>query len=828
MSFEIKEFLNPNFFKKAKRYCKNENCNIYICNSCALEDHTQHIENLQNIQIFYKKEKDSLDNFLNNSNNDFTNINNNMMVFKCMVNVFHGARNYCLECRNFICVKCTTNHDKTHQIVNNNQLLESLNEKIKLINIIFNKEKFFFKLLQEEIKLIEINKNTTNSLEEKITKNIFVLKVLHENYLKTLKNIKYIIFERINKTISKKCNFQFNKNNEFTKFSNFLDFYKFEKDKLKFFGSLINYEYLINSLITNQEINDFNQIIKFNDQIKGLFEETYKAFLITLNNNVDEIENLFQKYNQEILKNNQQFKNEFEKILQNFSFPKEDFINILENKDNIIIFNFDDKIFLNNINTGDRYITKEIYIEKPVESSGKEIFEEYSKIFKKNLNISNKFNFTICEQIKNKTDDYQDINRKEFQHNDIEVLKNVVSKQFSNEILIARQEYSITFYKQEKKKNFSDTKLKYVKFEEPNSNLKFEFCENNKDFTERELINLDSKSNDSKNKDKLIRKYTSSSRSSIKSLEKEILFDENLLESNSPEEKDFILDKTNNNKEVMIDINNKSNEKESPQELSELKNSILNQDSLIESNYIKEIKIIHNYDNNNEKHDSSLTEKSNPSNTEKDIKLKIHHDILSFGFNCKSCFAFNPSCEKKICEIENFYFKFPSFHSFLNVPPFAYIGGGKDYNGKESNTFSKFIRTEEKKIDIRELKNMNSSRHHHLYVFNKFKNQIICVGGSKIRACEVYDIETNSWAYLGDLNTSRECPSALVSDKNLLYVFFGFDKNVNKYVNTIERVSLENVNFDGITNDNLYFNLKFDIINIKGNQNIFCIELQSF
>jgi len=102
---------------------------------------------------------------------------------------------------------------------------------------------------------------------------------------------------------------------------------------------------------------------------------------------------------------------------------------------------------------------------------------------------------------------------------------------------------------------------------------------------------------------------------------------------------------------------------------------------------------------------------------------------------------------------------------------------------------------------------MGFPRHHHLYINFKCKNQIICVGGSKIKMCEIYDIESNSWTNLAELNNSRECPSACVTDKNYLYVFFGFDKNVNKYVSNIERLNLENPN-------------KFEILNLKGNQNI--------
>ncbi len=203
---------------------------------------------------------------------------------------------------------------------------------------------------------------------------------------------------------------------------------------------------------------------------------------------------------------------------------------------------------------------------------------------------------------------------------------------------------------------------------------------------------------------------------------------------------------------------------------------------------------------------------------DKSTTKSLFHDILSFGFNCRSCFAFNPS-ENKITEIENTYFKFPAFHSFINIPPFAFIGGGKDSQSKELNSFSKFKRTETKKIELVELQEMNFPRHHHLYVYYKQKQQILCVGGSKLKTCEAYDVSSNSWAVLGELNVSRECPSACVTDQNTLYVFFGFDKNVNKYVSTIEKIELNSVEID-FENKSNNKNNKFEVINVKGNQNI--------
>jgi hypothetical protein len=178
-------------------------------------------------------------------------------------------------------------------------------------------------------------------------------------------------------------------------------------------------------------------------------------------------------------------------------------------------------------------------------------------------------------------------------------------------------------------------------------------------------------------------------------------------------------------------------------------------------------------------------------------------EMTSIGYNCKSVFIYNPLTEH-VSEIEFPHFKFPAFHTFINIRPYIYISGGKEAN-KDLNVFYKIKRTGEKTFEHIELPSLIVSRSAHTMLSHK--NNIYALSGSRVKSCEVFNCDTNSWKLLPDLNSSREKPMACMFDDEYLYVFMGFDKNINKYVNTIERLNIN-------TGD------KWEFVNYKGNQNI--------
>ncbi len=179
-------------------------------------------------------------------------------------------------------------------------------------------------------------------------------------------------------------------------------------------------------------------------------------------------------------------------------------------------------------------------------------------------------------------------------------------------------------------------------------------------------------------------------------------------------------------------------------------------------------------------------------------------EIISVGYNCHSCFVFNPFL-KTIKEMEFIHFKFPAFHSFINILPWVFVSGGKDFNNKELDNFFKFRRIDQKNFEFFQLSPMKEKRTYHTML--EYKNKIYALSGSKVKSCQKYDVSSDTWQILPNLNSSRERASSAIYNEEYLYVFLGFDRIINKFANTIERMSL--------TKEECW-----EVLNIKGNTNL--------
>lgn len=185
-------------------------------------------------------------------------------------------------------------------------------------------------------------------------------------------------------------------------------------------------------------------------------------------------------------------------------------------------------------------------------------------------------------------------------------------------------------------------------------------------------------------------------------------------------------------------------------------------------------------------------------------------EIIALGQNCKTSFVFNPYL-LLIEEIEfDFPFKLPAFHSFINIHPYLYLSGGKNNessSGNELDTFYRLRRSEEKSFSIKNLPPMTEPRFSHTMVYIPKLNSICAISGSRLKSCEMFDINSQTWATLPLLIISREKASAIVVNDEYLYVFFGFDRTKSKFVTTVERLSLETLS-------------QWESVSIPGNQNI--------
>ena len=98
---------------------------------------------------------------------------------------------------------------------------------------------------------------------------------------------------------------------------------------------------------------------------------------------------------------------------------------------------------------------------------------------------------------------------------------------------------------------------------------------------------------------------------------------------------------------------------------------------------------------------------------------------------------------------------------------------------------------------------------------DKQKSQIFAIGSSlppeSMNKCEVYDVTTDQWTQVANLNTKRNFHTTLAFDNKALYVVAGF--NGGQRTNLIEKFDLKERNHWETLN-----------LKIKENTNWICLE----
>ena len=157
-------------------------------------------------------------------------------------------------------------------------------------------------------------------------------------------------------------------------------------------------------------------------------------------------------------------------------------------------------------------------------------------------------------------------------------------------------------------------------------------------------------------------------------------------------------------------------------------------------------------------------------------------------------------------------FKLPIHLSYINLPPYLYISGGK-LNGKDLTSVKRIIRTGQKSIKCEEIAQMSQGRSSHCMINIRDMNCLFFISGSRNKTCEKYNFNKKKMESFPSLNVSREKCSAVVLNRKHLYVFFGFDRTKNKFEISIERILVHDP-------------MSWELINLFGNQNI--LKKQSF
>ena len=422
-SFIIYCKLHPT--KQAVKYCKD--CKIFICRECSFSNHETHNSSLQtlNIPSHPKENIKSLKELTKIKLSDY-----NSVTFKCMNQVFHQAKDYCQNCKNFICKNCISKHDKSHIILNLSDIFNQFN---LVINDIIVGEKNIEKKSDEKI------------IEKKKEINIHVNQIDYEKYINQIDD--YIV----------KLNLL--KNNLINIFAQREKFYKdyivnlyeenekkiIEKEKNKISNEipLDNEEYkevIAQFLILHDNVKfekEINKIIQYYIDFQNLIRESYpKLIHHTDNNNDSNLDNLnfnFQNFNiNEVNKqinqinkilfekidieiNNLFNNNELSNINKNIKENKEKYnedLSKIVNLSNEIINEEMNKILIpkqkifdenNNQKNEVREIIKEIpkeIIKEVIKEVPKEIIKEIPQSIKQKFNE----NELIYEKLKNDID----------------------------------------------------------------------------------------------------------------------------------------------------------------------------------------------------------------------------------------------------------------------------------------------------------------------------------------------------------------------------------------------------------------------------------------
>ena len=134
--------------------------------------------------------------------------------------------------------------------------------------------------------------------------------------------------------------------------------------------------------------------------------------------------------------------------------------------------------------------------------------------------------------------------------------------------------------------------------------------------------------------------------------------------------------------------------------------------------------------------------------------------------------------------------KFPSHHSYVNVPPYVYFSGGKVDN--KPITLIRRLRKINNSFQIDNLGNLKEARSHHSSIYVKSINSLIIISGSKTKTCEKFNLTNKKIESFPAVKNAREkCGTCLINNEDL-FIFFGYDKNKQKFETTVEKINIKN------------------------------------
>jgi len=150
-------------------------------------------------------------------------------------------------------------------------------------------------------------------------------------------------------------------------------------------------------------------------------------------------------------------------------------------------------------------------------------------------------------------------------------------------------------------------------------------------------------------------------------------------------------------------------------------------------------------------------------------------------------------------------YKFNIDFAFLNILPYCYISGGYKYENNEEkpkilSEFFAIRRREKKRFKFIKLPEMLEPKFNHCMVQLKCFNGILAIGGHNSKNVEYFSLDHLKWINLPQLNHARENPSCCIINEKNIFCFLGYDNELNKYNDTIEKlnINLKNIEWEVI------------------------------
>ena len=847
--------------KLAKKYCSQ--CQSFICNACAIDNHTDHLPKVIKLNSLYHNNKDLLNKYLNLAIGNSEQFKQTSVSFKCMNFVFHEAKNFCKNCKKFICIKCSGIHfDGTHDIISISEYFPLIKDKIEffleLMSSFENWQKYF-----SHSKII-FNYNTQrqfleNQIFDKIFEKVYKIKGRLDDLLIKRKNVLLSFYDELNKFFVNKNNLLAKNKKKFEEMENLFKMIKFDKDLIKVYEKFFEFENLIDSMLTEKERVTFNVLIKniknleqivgkygedlmnsLNESLSRVFDE---EFLVKIDRSLNENQSGFEKEIQDSLQiDSSVLQKMIENKVKNSHYFKEDDLKIASessinsNSDSNQQQESQKSDNINN-NTPDKAkLSKEILLKNTYTNLQSNSVENLNLLG--NLSPKERIIEIVKEKEIIKPNVFSDIVIENHSYFSILIVNKVVESENKITQNISENEKIPASSIEPPVITSAVVPEDKFSYNEPSSSAKEDKSkelEVNSGITE-EVINDAFSSNGSESKnyseDMVIAK-TKEELNSGKTSEKRNTLDSEISKIN------INIDESNENS-ISININSKESEvitlinpekaqieahveEAKPQKQMDFVKSYdkltLSEKIELAKRRVEEIREDLNSHEDYLEINQEGVEVDKKKLTENVINQLLDQifkweernqlELMSIGHNIKTIFIYNPIVDR-IKEIE-FTHKFPTFHSYLNILPWVYISGGKDFEtNQENNNFFKIRRDSEKSFELVNLSPMQSKRSSHVMIYHSKMNSIYSISGSRNFSCERYDIQNDQWTMLPNLNSSREKASACIFSgaEQFLYVFSGFDRTINKCINTVERLNLDKSGS------------KWEVIQIKGIQNL--------